>query len=144
MLFQDWSIVDKIEFLQRKVILNCIAYYELNKSPLSDDYYLNMCEYLIELQDQYDLIDDILNTRYGYVTHDLDVSTGFDLYYRLTESDREYLMDICKDISKGKKMDDKEIKDVIETEEDKRKRNHIYDMVNDIIESERKDTENDG
>lgn len=41
-------------------------------------------------------------------------------------------------------MDDKEIKDVIETEEDKRKRNHIYDMVNDIIESERKDTENDG
>lgn len=96
MLFQDWSIVDKIEFLQRKVILNCIAYYELNKSPLSDYYYLNMCEYLIELQDQYDLIDDILNTRYGYVTHDFDVSTGFDLYYRLTESDREYLMDICK------------------------------------------------
>jgi hypothetical protein len=50
----------------------------------------------------------------------------------------------AKDISKGKKMDDKEIKDVIETEEDKRKRNHIYDMVNDIIESERKETENDG
>lgn len=41
-------------------------------------------------------------------------------------------------------MDDKEIKDVIETEEDKRKRNYIYDMVNDIIESERKETENDG
>lgn len=102
MLFQDWSIVDKIEFLQRKVILNCIAYYELNKSSLSDDYYLNMCKYLIELQDQYDLIDDILNTRYGYVTHDLDVSTGFDLYYRLTESDREYLIDICKRYFEGK------------------------------------------
>lgn len=41
-------------------------------------------------------------------------------------------------------MDDKEIKDVIETEEDERKRNRIYDMVNDVIEAERKETENDG
>lgn len=41
-------------------------------------------------------------------------------------------------------MDDKEIKDVIETEEDKRKRNRIYDMINDVIEAERKETENDG
>lgn len=41
-------------------------------------------------------------------------------------------------------MDDKEIKDVIETEENERKRNRIYDMVNDVIEAERKETENDG
>lgn len=41
-------------------------------------------------------------------------------------------------------MDDKEIKDVIETEENERKRNRIYDMVNDVIEAERKEEENDG
>lgn len=41
-------------------------------------------------------------------------------------------------------MDDKEIKDAIETEENERKRNRIYDMVNDVIEAERKETENDG
>lgn len=41
-------------------------------------------------------------------------------------------------------MDDKEIKDVIETEENERKRNRIYDMINDVIEAERKETENDG
>ena len=41
-------------------------------------------------------------------------------------------------------MYDKEIKDVIETEEDERKRNRIYDMVNDVIEAERKEEENDG
>lgn len=41
-------------------------------------------------------------------------------------------------------MDYKEIKDVIETEENERKRNRIYDMVNDVIEAERKEEENDG
>lgn len=41
-------------------------------------------------------------------------------------------------------MDDKEIKDIIETEENERKRNRIYDMVNDVIEAERKEEENDG
>lgn len=96
MRWEDWNIKDKIDFLQRKVILNCITYYILDSSFITDDYYLEICNQLIELQNQYKLENDIMNTRYGYVTHDLDVSTGFDLYYRLTDNDREYLMDICK------------------------------------------------
>ena len=85
---EHFTLKDKVEYLQRKIILNCIAYYEFDWSPLDNDYYKQLCEQLIKLQTEY---GDISDTQYGYVMHDFDVSTGFDLYYRLTELDRTYL-----------------------------------------------------
>lgn len=89
-----WSLKDKIEYLQRKILLNCIAYYMYNLSPLSDKDYDGLAHQLLYLSREY--TGDILNTRYGYAMHDFDGNTGFDLFYRLTDDDQQYLLDITR------------------------------------------------
>lgn len=83
-----WDLKTKIEYLQRKIIVSSILYYELNNSPISDKEYDALSKQLVELMTDY---PDIENTQYGYCMSDFDGSTGFDLYYRLTEKDRVYL-----------------------------------------------------
>lgn len=83
----------KIEFLQRKIILNSIAYYEYDTNFISDRYFDSMCKELVALQAEY---GDISDTQYGYVFYDFDGSTGFDLVYRLTETDRAYLVQMVR------------------------------------------------
>lgn len=90
---EHWDLKTSIDYLQRKVILNSIAYYELDRSPLSDKAYDAMCKELVQLHNEY---GDISDTQYGYVMYDFDGTTGFDLYYRLTEKDRRYLMKIAR------------------------------------------------
>lgn len=86
------SIKDRIELLQRKIILNSIAYYKYNKSPMSDKAYDEMCKKLVDMQKKYPNIKD---TMYGYVFYDFDGTTGFDLFDRLTSKDKEYLNNIA-------------------------------------------------
>lgn len=84
----NWDLKTKIEFLQRKIILNSMAYYNYNTNFLSDREYDGLCKQLVGLQAEY---GDVSDTRYGYVFREFDGSTGFDLYYGLTEYDQEYL-----------------------------------------------------
>lgn len=86
-----WDKLTCINFLQRKIILNCIAYYELNTNRLSDKEYDELSYQLVELQKDVDIQD----TEYGYAMYDFDGSTGFHLYDRLNTHDREYLMNIA-------------------------------------------------
>ena len=85
---EDWDLKTKIEFLQRKVILNSIAYYEHNTNFISDHEFDELSRQLVQLCTEY---GDISDTQYGYVMYDFDGSTGFDLVYRLNEHDRRYL-----------------------------------------------------
>ena len=39
---------------------------------------------------------DIRDTQYGYAMDDFDGTTGFDLYYRLCDEDREYLENMVR------------------------------------------------
>lgn len=89
----DWNLKSKIEFLQRKIILNSIAYYEYNTNFLSDRYYDSISKQLVELCREY---GDISDTQYGYAMKDFDGTTGFDLVYNLNERDREYLTNMVK------------------------------------------------
>lgn len=86
-----WTLLDKVNFLQRKIILNSIAYYKLSVSPLSDREYDELSKQLVEMQKDIDISD----TQYGYVMNDFDGTTGFDLYNKLNENDKEYLMKIA-------------------------------------------------
>ena len=86
-----WDKITCINYLQRKVILNAIAYYELDTSPLSDKEYDELSRQLVEMQKDI----DINNTQYGYIMQDFDGTTGFDLYDRLNASDKQYLMNIA-------------------------------------------------
>lgn len=86
-----WNKITCVDFLQRKIILNAIAYYQLNTSRLSDKAYDELSRQLVELQKDVDIKD----TQYGYAFYDFDGTTGFDLYSRLSEKDKKYLMGIA-------------------------------------------------
>lgn len=88
-----WDKITCINFLQRKIILNCIAYYELNTNRLSDKEYDDLSMQLVELQQNVDVLND---TQYGYCMYDFDGNTGFDLYDRLTEQDKQYLTQLAQ------------------------------------------------
>lgn len=87
-----WDKITCINFLQRKIIINAILYYELNTSPLSDKEYDELSRQLVGLQKDI----DIQQTQYGYMMYDFDGTTGFDLYSRLNEHDKKYLMSIAR------------------------------------------------
>ena len=87
-----WDKITCINFLQRKIILNAIAYYELNINKLSDKEYDELSHQLVELQKDI----DIHETQYGYLMYDFDGTTGFDLYSRLNEKDKRHLMQIAR------------------------------------------------
>ena len=82
-----WTKLECVNFLQRKIILNAIAYYELDSPKLSDKEYDELSYQLVELQKSI----DIQKTQYGYAMYDFDGTTGFYLYDRLTEDDRKYM-----------------------------------------------------
>ena len=86
-----WDKITCINFLQRKIILNCIAYYQLNTNNLTDKEHDELSRQLVSLQKDININD----TQYGYVMYDFDGTTGFDLYDRLNASDRQYLMNIA-------------------------------------------------
>lgn len=88
-----WDKITCINFLQRKIIINAILYYELNASPLSDKEYDELSRQLVEMQKDIDIEHD---TQYGYIMYDFDGTTGFDLYHRLNEYDQKYLISIAR------------------------------------------------
>lgn len=106
-----WDKITCINFLQRKIILNSIAYYELNTNKLTDKQYDELSRQLVAMQAGY---PNIMETQYGYVFYDFDGSTGFDLYHRLNKHDKEYLYNIachvCNDIKSIKQAKPKPVK----------------------------------
>lgn len=85
----DWTTLDKIDFLQRKILLNSVAYYRYDINFLSDYFYDGMCKQLVKLQSDYEKRGGSIkkDSRFGYVYYDFDGSTGFHLYPRLSDDD---------------------------------------------------------
>lgn len=89
------------------MLIHSWIYYEGNNSLITDQQYDKKAQELVELQSQF---KDIEQTMYGYVFHDFDGTTGFDLYHRLNEADKKYIVQIAchvmrlanRDISKAK------------------------------------------
>lgn len=96
--FKDWDLLTKINYYQRKIILNCIMYYEYDKSFLTDNYYDSISHELVKMQKELDKsrrYDVKRDTTYGYMMYDFDGNTGFDLPKRLNTKDYDYLNKIC-------------------------------------------------
>lgn len=100
-----WDKITCINFLQRKIILNAIAYYELSTSELTDKQYDELSRQLVDMQKNVNMQD----TQYGYVFYDFDGTTGFDLYHRLNDKDKEYLMHMTQRLF-TKKVENKSAK----------------------------------
>ena len=82
---------DYLSFLQRWVIVNSYIYYEKDDSICTDHQYDKIAYFLAKKQNEY--TGDInLNTQYGYVFYDFDGTTGFDLYHRLSDEDKEKII----------------------------------------------------
>lgn len=89
-----WSDVTKISYLQRRIIVWSIMYYEHNESCVSDLVYDTASYQLVELQKKVSKMDFEKSTYY-YAMYDFDGSTGFDIPSRLTEYDKEHLTHIA-------------------------------------------------
>lgn len=97
---EHWDNLTRINYLQRKIILCSIAYYEFDESPISDYDYDQLSKDLVVLMKECENVSD---SRYWYVYYDFDGSTGYHLYNRLTEEDRDYLSTIASGALKNKK-----------------------------------------
>lgn len=85
-----WSNTTKMSYLQRRIIVYSIMYYEDNESCVSDQFYDNISHQLVQLM-QESSEEQCKTTTYWYAMYDFDGSTGFDIPSRLTKKDREYL-----------------------------------------------------
>ena len=89
---EHWTTVDKLNRLQRMVLLHSIIYYDLNESVISDDYYNKLTRLLARKVSQYQDKPIFKKTMYWYVFEDYtDGSTGFDLAHKLKKKDYQYL-----------------------------------------------------
>jgi len=96
------SIREEIEFLQRKVIINSILYYVMDESIMRDSEYDKVAKKLEKLQKK----NGCEGTQYEYCMKDFSSATGFDIWGKLNEGDREYLghlASVCLWLSKGEK-----------------------------------------
>lgn len=101
-----WSIKTIINYIQRKIIIYSIMYYELNESVISDKDYDELSHQLIELMNS--TKKEILEqTEYWYCMYDFDGTTGFDISDRLTDSDKEYLTGIALNVLKSWRLENK-------------------------------------
>lgn len=85
-----WSNIAKISYLQRRIIVYSIMYYEYDESCVSDYEYDSISHQLVALMKEATK-EELKKTTYYYAMWDFDGSTGFDIPSRLTEADREYI-----------------------------------------------------
>ena len=85
-----WDNVTKISYLQRRILVYSIMYYEMDESCITDMEYDAISHQLVHLQSSVDEAEFKQSTYY-YAMYDFDGSTGFNLPSRLTKKDRDYL-----------------------------------------------------
>lgn len=87
---QSFTVLEQIELLQRSILVNSFAYYELNDNILSDFQYDYNARQLEELAKRYP--DEFKESRYYTYFHDFydageHATSGFDLIARVREKD---------------------------------------------------------
>ena len=83
---------EKIQLLQRSILVNSFAYYELDSNILTDFQYDDNAKQLAELKKQYP--DEFARSRYyeyfhDYCQDDIHYTSGFDLLERVKKHDKD-------------------------------------------------------
>ena len=86
-----WTLNDKVDFLQRKILLNSVAEKQLDIHLLDDEFKNDILHQLIDLQSE-----NTTKTLYGYVFEDFTIDYYPDLYSRLNEQDKKQFDNICR------------------------------------------------
>ena len=86
----------KVEFLQRVVLVHSYLYYMADDSVWTNKHYDEIAKQLANIQKEH--TDEWLkvNTQYGYVFYDYDGTTGFDLWDRLKQKDKQKILSIVR------------------------------------------------
>lgn len=93
----NWSNISKISYLQRRVIVYSLMYYEYNESCVSDFRYDAIAQQLARMQKEVSE-KELKKTTYYYAFYDFDGSTGFHLASRLKRKDKKYLGEIVSKV----------------------------------------------
>lgn len=94
-----WTMCERIEFLQRTILIHSYLYYERSTTFISDKSYDELAKQLVELQKCVCLYT-LQDTNYYYVFYDFDGTTGFDLWHRLKQDDKDYIAMIALSLGK--------------------------------------------
>lgn len=85
-----WDTSTKLSYLQRRILVYSLMYYEHDESCVPDYTYDGISHQLARMQAAATKAE-LEASRYGYAFYDFEGSTGFDLPSRLTPEDREHL-----------------------------------------------------
>lgn len=88
-----WTLIDKVDFLQRKILLNSVAERQLGLDLLDPTFKKETLQQLVDLQQ---ICPDATKTLYGYAFKDFTVNMYSDLYLKLNDYDREQIDKICR------------------------------------------------
>lgn len=93
-----WSNKLRISALQRWVIVHSILYYEMSDSIITDGEFDANAHQLVQMQK--DDPEAAEQSDYWYVFYDFDAVTGYYIYDRLTDDDKDYLSQIARHVSR--------------------------------------------
>lgn len=85
---------EKIEALERYILVHSMLYYHMNESVISDERFDKYARLLARKIEQLGS-KKIASTQYGYVFEDFDGTTGFDLIDRLNKPDRKRIKQVA-------------------------------------------------
>lgn len=111
--FVYWKVSSKLTYLQRRILVYSIQYYEFNENCVSDRYYDACC---IQLEQMLKTCDeeDLKQSKYYYVFYDFTAGTGFHLFSRLTKEDQKHLSCIAQTaLSQWRKENEERQKEMI-------------------------------
>ena len=91
-----WTDALFLNFLQSVILIHSYLYYESDNSIWTDKKYDETAKQLTEIQRKHNKQWLVHNTQYGYCMYDFDGTTGFDLWSRLTEHDKEHIKMIAE------------------------------------------------
>lgn len=90
----DFTIRDKIELLERSILVHSYIYYELNENVLPDYKYDHNTRQLLDFKREYP--DDFKKSRYYSYFDNFESGTGFDLVSRM-KNDKVLYSKIARD-----------------------------------------------
>lgn len=90
------SLKAKMSVMQRYIIVHSILYYVKDTSVISDKEFDDVARELVKLKKENP--EDYEQTEYYYCMKDFDGTTGFDLFDKLSMSDKMYLTCIADNV----------------------------------------------
>lgn len=91
-----WSEKLKLEYLQRQIIIHSILYYEMHENVIEDFQFDQLCRQYVVMSKHSGSIPE--KTQYWYVFKDFAGETGYYIYDRLKQADKEYLSFIANHV----------------------------------------------